>query len=274
MSNTWGPDGDNDDELVDRLAAFGRQPVPPAAQGRHLLAIAAVDHQRRQPIWRRHARRAGAIAILGAGALVATTGLAAAGALGPLQPVVAKGIEAATPLKVPKGPAEEKARNEVKTAPAGVHGTTRVTEGCVAATNGEFAINHGQYLKQEKAKGAEAYAAAKASDCGKPVASETDDTSTDPAATTDTDSNTGTKTTEGTPNTGGSPTADEHRVPKCTDDTTTTPPSEPGKPECTPGGPATTTTVDGKTNNGKSGTNGGKAGGGSGPPSTKAPKQK
>ncbi|MEA3076553.1 MAG: hypothetical protein QOF60_1461 [Actinomycetota bacterium] len=273
MSNAWGPDGEGHDDLIKRLTAFGRAPVPPAEQGRHLGAIATLAQEGRKPMWRRNARRAGVIATLGAGMFVATTGLAAAGALGPLQPVVAKGVEAATPFQVPKGPAE-KANNQVKTAPAGFHGTARVTDGCVPATNGEFAINHGQYLKQERAKGAEALAAAKASDCGKPLATGSDD-STDPAAT-DNETDTGTNA-DHAPKTGGSPTADDHRVPKCTDPAAT-PPSEPGKPACTPGGSSSSGSEDtssdaSTTSHGRSGTHAGKVDGANGPPSTKAADQ-
>ncbi|MGH9039543.1 MAG: hypothetical protein ACRDZ3_04870, partial [Acidimicrobiia bacterium] len=52
------------------------------------------------------------------------------------------------------------------------HGAERVTEDCQPAEDGTaFSGNRGQYLKQERAKGTEALAEAKASRCGMPVQS-------------------------------------------------------------------------------------------------------
>jgi len=167
-------DPETGDDLVARLSALGTQPVPSAVQSQHLTAMAA--SARPLSAWSRFGRRAGIAAAFGVGLLAGTTGLAAAGALGPLQPIVAQGIEAATPLNVPQGPSDNA---DVKTSPDGFHGVARVTAGCVPADNGEFAINHGQYLKQERAKGPEALAAAKLTDCGKPLSEVGDSTESD-----------------------------------------------------------------------------------------------
>jgi len=47
----------------------------------------------------------------------------------------------------------------------------RVTDGCVPAADGSYARNRGQYLAQERAKGADALAAAEKTRCGMPVQS-------------------------------------------------------------------------------------------------------
>jgi len=47
----------------------------------------------------------------------------------------------------------------------------RVTDGCVPAADGTYARNRGQYLAQERAKGAAALAAAEKTRCGMPVQS-------------------------------------------------------------------------------------------------------
>lgn len=229
------------DALLDRLAALGHEPVPSATQSEHLTAMAAVA--RRGSAWNRFTRRAGIVAAFGAGIVIGTTGLAGAGALGPLQPIVAKGVEAATPLKVPKGPSEkaDKAK-QAKTSADGVHGTARVTAGCVAAENGEFAVNRGQYLKQERAKGDDALAAAKLTDCGKPLADDdAGDTEDDAAKTSDK-----AEKSADTSGFGKGGAADDHRVPRCDDgdDATTADPkaaddaadaaAAAGKPACTP----------------------------------------
>jgi hypothetical protein len=226
MSDVSGPH----DDLTERLSALGRQPLDPSLASAHLTAMAGVAHA--GSAWNSVTRRLAIGFAFVVGLLVGTTGLATAGVLGPLQPIVAKGVEATMPLEVPKGPADkadkaEKSKaeadeadkvekadaSEPKTSVDGVHGTERVTEGCVPAANGEFAINRGQYLKQEAAKGDDALAAAKASDCGKPLSSTTDSdetTDADDAKPTESDdrgqpAETGKPDNERTPDGAGEP---------------------------------------------------------------------
>ncbi|HET9443825.1 MAG TPA: hypothetical protein VFO65_10900, partial [Acidimicrobiales bacterium] len=171
---------DPQDPVVDRLRRFGRQPVDSGLQSHHLTAMAGVGAA---PSFGGVlvARLKLGVAVF-AGFLLGTTGLTAAGALGPLQPIAATVVESATPLEVPQGKADQ-AKEKAAKAEAN---TPRFTEGCVPAEGGTFARNRGQYLKQERAKGAEALAAAKASKCGMPLSSLTDedDESTTPAPTT------------------------------------------------------------------------------------------
>lgn len=184
------------DELTDRLRTLGRQPVDPALQSQHLTAMAGVASGASFRGALATRLRIGA-ALVG-GFLLGTTGLATAGVLGPLQPIAATGVEAVTPLEVPKGNSEaakEKvaAKKAAKAADKaakpdddgdddgdsvtgsrladGSIGTARYWTGCVPTSAGAttFAGNRGLYLKQERAKGAEAFSAAKASDCGKPL---------------------------------------------------------------------------------------------------------
>jgi hypothetical protein len=190
---------DSFDDLTERLHALGQPPVDPALQSQHLTAMAGTDWKRSASFASSFASRIKLGAALVAGFLLGATGLATAGALGPLQPIAATAVEAATPLNVPKGAnanaEKDRAKAEkadkvakaagasaAKTSPDGFHGTARFTNGCVKAANGEFAIDRGQYLKQERAKGPAALAAAKASDCGKPLRA---DGTVDPAATDD-----------------------------------------------------------------------------------------
>jgi hypothetical protein len=185
---------DSFDDLAERLHALGQRPVDTALQSRHLTAMAGTDWKRSASFASSFASRIKLGAALVAGFLLGATGLATAGVLGPLQPIAATAVEAATPLNVPKGANDnddaakaEKATkaadaSAAKTSPDGFHGTARFIEGCVKADNGEYAINRGQYLKQERAKGPAALAAAKATDCGKPLRA---DGTVDPAATDD-----------------------------------------------------------------------------------------
>lgn len=136
MSGSLPPD--DDPELVARLRSLGAVPVDAAVRTRHLAAIAAVTSRRRR------ARRLVAGTAILVGSLAGSTGLAAAGALGPA------------------------ARNAVlrtvgvETAP----GHDRY-DGPECA--GPPARNRGQYLAQEAAKGEAALEAAKATDCAKPA---------------------------------------------------------------------------------------------------------
>jgi hypothetical protein len=170
-------DQNHDDWLADRLRALGAQPIDPATQSQHLTAIAtaAVDQAQRSTLLGRIGRRIQVGAALVAGVLLGTTGLATAGALGPLQPIAAKGVEAVTPLDVPDGrgkSADAKAKAKATGLEDDANGVERVTEGCEA---GISTRNRGQYLKGIREKyGADSaeLAAAKASRCGMPVNSE------------------------------------------------------------------------------------------------------
>jgi len=107
----------------------------------------------------------------------------------------------------------------------------RVTDGCVPAADGSYARNRGQYLAQERAKGADALAAAEKTRCGMPVqskgtpgADDATETPSTPEATSGEhgksgethgapDANpagVGTPNSGGPGNAGGHPTADSH----------------------------------------------------------------
>ena len=144
------------DGLTERLRALGQVPVDPAAQAAHLTAMAQAAAA--PSLLGTFAGRLRVAAALVVGFMLGTTGLASAGALGPLQPIAATAIEATTPLDVPDGDA----------------GTTRFRgDGDQACEAVEYK-NHGQYIKavrKEFGKASTQYAAAKQSDCGKPVSS-------------------------------------------------------------------------------------------------------
>ena len=172
------------DELTERLAALGRQPVPPALQSEHLTAMASVraGSTFRTSLAGRLKVGAGVLA----GFLLGASGLTAAGAMGPLQPVAAKVASEVANVEVPQGPkdkAEKAAKAAAKAAAAkdadgeGSIGTDRDwSDGCVPVEGStKFAGNRGLYLKQERAKGEAALTAAKASTCGMPVGAEADD---------------------------------------------------------------------------------------------------
>lgn len=166
------------DDLTDRLRALGQRAVDPALQSEHLTALAGVRSGSafRTSLAGRLKVGAGVLA----GFLLGATGLTTAGAMGPLQPIAARTVEAVAPVDVPKGKADQAKENAEKEAKAnrladGSIGTQRIWDGCEPGEDGKtFAGNRGQYLKQERAKGAAALQAAKDSDCGKPVADDED----------------------------------------------------------------------------------------------------
>ena len=129
-------------EVTERLRALGAQPVDPPLASAHLTAIASV-----RPAGRLRQRLAVAGALF-AGTLIGSTGLAAAGALPRTMQDVAQSALAKVNVEVPGG-------TERYDGPE-----------CVGDTP---ARNRGQYLKQERAKGKEAFAAAKATKCGMPL---------------------------------------------------------------------------------------------------------
>jgi hypothetical protein len=173
------PDLRGDEDLIARLRSLGQRPVDPALQSAHLTSMAGVESG--SVFARSFAGRLKVAAGVLAGFLLGASGLTTVGAMGPLQPIAATAVEAVAPIDVPKGAkdkaeeAKEKAEKASRLADGSI-GTQRIwDDGCVAGEDGKFAGNRGLYLKQERAKGAEALAAAKASDCGKPVADEADE---------------------------------------------------------------------------------------------------
>lgn len=170
-------DLDPHDDLTDRLRALGQRPVDPALQSEHLTAMAGV---RTGSAFRTSlVGRAKVAAGVFAGFLIGATGLTTAGAMGPLQPIAADVVEAATPLKELPESASAKAKEAREKGAAakdvdgkGSIGTERDwSDDCAPVEEGgtTYAGNRGRYLKQERAKGADAFEAAKASTCGKPI---------------------------------------------------------------------------------------------------------
>lgn len=139
-------------DLTERLQAYGAHPVDPPVASRHLTAIASV-----RPVRKARQRLAVAGALV-AGTLIGSTGLAVAGALPKGAQDAASAALAKVNVEVPKG--------------------TERYDGAECAGDTP-ARNRGQYLKQERAKGAAALAAAKASRCGMPIGSGDDDAATD-----------------------------------------------------------------------------------------------
>ena len=173
-------------ELADRLRALGTQPVDPPLASAHLTAIAAV-----RPAGRLRHRLAVAGALF-AGTLIGSTGLAAAGALPRTVQDAASSALAKVNVSVPVG-------TERYDGPE-----------CVGDTP---ARNRGQYLKQERAKGKEAFAAAKATKCGMPLSAlQGDDEEAEEQAATSTTTTTAATTDSTVKQTGQ--------------------PEEPGKSEC------------------------------------------
>jgi hypothetical protein len=176
-------DLDPRDDLTDRLRALGQRPVDPALQSEHLTALAGV---RSGSAFRTAlAGRAKVAAGVFAGFLIGATGLTTAGAMGPLQPIAADVVEAATPLKELPESASAKAKEAREKGAAakdadgkGSIGTARDWEGCVAAEGvgdeATYAGNRGRYLKQERAKSEAEFEAAKSTNCGKPLAADDD----------------------------------------------------------------------------------------------------
>jgi hypothetical protein len=175
---------------VARLHALGTEPINPALQSAHLTAIAGVRSG--SVFGRSLAGRLKVGAGVLAGFLLGATGLTTVGAMGPLQPIAATAVEAVTPINVPHGAKDKAADAQDKADKAsrlddGSIGTQRQWTGCVAGDDGTFAGNRGLYLKQERAKGTDALAAAKASDCGKPVAGDDDAPETEKPEATETE---------------------------------------------------------------------------------------
>lgn len=176
-------DLDPRDSLTDRLRTLGQRPVDPALQSEHLTAMAGVraGSAFRTSLMGRVKVAAGVFA----GFLIGATGLTTAGAMGPLQPIAADVVEAATPLKELPESASAKAKEAREKGAAakdvdgqGSIGTARDwSDGCAPVEEGgaTYAGNRGRYLKQERAKGANALAIAKDSTCGKPIGGEDDD---------------------------------------------------------------------------------------------------
>lgn len=167
------------DWLTERLHTLGAQPIDPAAQSQHLTAMAEAAVA--PSLLGTLGSRLRIAAAVGVGVLLGATGLTTAGALGPLQPIASRAVEAATPLDVPndghghgKGKSAD-AHDASETHASGkddAPGQERVTEGCEA---GISTRNRGLYLKGVREKYGEDSAeleAAKATRCGMPVDSE------------------------------------------------------------------------------------------------------
>ena len=116
------------DDLEARLRALGSDPVDPAVQSRHLTAMASVH-------WRRsRLGRAKVVAAFAAGLVLGGTGLASAGALGPVQDPVADAA-AKVGVNLPGGTERVNATNTPTACE--VDGTTSPTT----------FRNHGAYVK-------------------------------------------------------------------------------------------------------------------------------
>lgn len=171
------------DELTERLAALGRQPVDPALQSQHLTAMASVRAGRsfRTSLAGRLKLAAGVFG----GFLLGASGLASVGGLGPLQPIVAERAAEVANVDLPQGPkdkaekAEKAAKEKAEKARLddGSIGTARDwTDDCATVEGAAtYAGNRGQYLKQERAKGPAELEAAKASTCGMPLGGDDED---------------------------------------------------------------------------------------------------
>ena len=172
---------DPQDGLSARIHALGERPIDPALQSSHLTAMAeASAAPSAVGLLGSRLRVAGALVV---GFLLGSTGLATAGALGPLQPIAATAVEAVTPLNVPNGHADDHAKKATSGEDAGTeryHGAE-----CTGAEAGTYK-NHGQYIKAVRTAGGDeaAVKAAAESDCGKPLSAVngTDDEDTSKAA--------------------------------------------------------------------------------------------
>ncbi len=173
------------DELTERLSALGQHPVSPALQSEHLTAMAGVA---RGASWRSMlaSRVKLGAAVLG-GFLIGTTGLASAGAMGPLQPIAKTTVEAVTPFELPDSASDKAkaavAKAEAKAAKRAAQAAKpndgdddgEVKEAkfwaapeCLPAVNGISHRNRGQYLKSVRAlNDAVVFKAAQQSRCGK-----------------------------------------------------------------------------------------------------------
>lgn len=153
MNETFEPE----DGLIARLRALGQMPVDSATQARHLTAMA--EAAAAPTLFGTFGNRVRVAVALVVGFLLGTTGLASAGALGPLQPIASTTLEKVG-INVPH-PDDA--------------GTARYRgEECEDVSY----KNRGSYLKAIRAKYGKDSAeleAAKASRCGMPLASEGDD---------------------------------------------------------------------------------------------------
>jgi hypothetical protein len=153
VNETFEPE----DGLIARLRALGQMPVDSATQARHLTAMA--EAAAAPTLFGTLGNRVRVAVALVVGFLLGTTGLASAGALGPLQPIASTTLEKVG-INVPH-PDDA--------------GTARYRgEECEDVSY----KNRGSYLKairEKYGKDSAELEAAKASRCGMPVASEDDD---------------------------------------------------------------------------------------------------
>ena len=150
MNETFEPE----DGLIARLRALGQMPVDSATQSRHLTAMA--EAAAAPTLFGTLGNRVRVVVALVVGFMLGTTGLASAGALGPLQPIASTTLEKVG-INVPH-PDDA--------------GTARYRgEECEDVSY----KNRGSYLKAIRAKYGKDSAqleAAKASRCGMPLSSE------------------------------------------------------------------------------------------------------
>ena len=151
-----------EDGLTARLRALGQLPVDAATQSRHLTAMA--EAAAAPTLFGTFANRMRVAVALVVGFMLGTTGLASAGALGPLQPIASTTLEKVG-INVPH-PDDA--------------GTARHREGCEDVSY----KNRGSYLKairEKYGKDSTQLEAAKASRCGMPVGSDADGDDADDA---------------------------------------------------------------------------------------------
>lgn len=174
------------DELTERLSALGSAPISPALQSEHLTALAGVA---RGASWRSMlaSRVKLGAAVLG-GFLIGTTGLASAGAMGPLQPIAKTTVEAVTPFEMPEGKGgvseqAKKNKGQAKKADKGAKPADDLTDAaggtkfwgdaenpCLEASETISHANRGQYLKSvRESLGSDAFKTARESYCGKSI---------------------------------------------------------------------------------------------------------
>jgi len=195
------------DDLTDRLSALGRQPLDPALQSEHLTQMAGVAPG--GALRRSLASKAKLGAAVVAGFLIGTTGLATAGAMGPLQNISADVVQATTPLNPPRhgndtsDAAKAKASDKTDKADDSADSTgsdstdaktPKYWTGCDAIVPGydttAAGANRGRFLQAAKAvddTGA-TFEKARQSDCGKAIAASTAPNGTEDSADTSGDS--------------------------------------------------------------------------------------
>lgn len=149
------------DDLVERLEAFGRNPVSPAVQSAHLTAMSGAVAAPGNRKWFARLRVAGALMV---GFLAGSTGLAAAG--------VQAGVATAPGEAIAKAAGVELEGDTVTHGTERYFGATDSGQTCqqLAGLEGTAAAkNRGQFLKLVRENNPDALEAAKDSKCGMPL---------------------------------------------------------------------------------------------------------